>query len=97
MPFGLRNSGQTFQRFIDEVTRGLPFCFAYIDDLLVAISSKEEYLLHLAQLFKRLETYGVIINPAKCQLGVDSLDFLGHHIDSRGIRPIADKVQAIRD
>ena len=25
MPFGLRNSGQTFQRFIDHVTRDLNF------------------------------------------------------------------------
>lgn len=36
MPFGLRNCGQSFQHFIDSVTRGLPFVFAYIDDLLVA-------------------------------------------------------------
>ena len=34
-PFGLRNSGQTFQRFIDHVTRGLDFVFVYLDDLLV--------------------------------------------------------------
>ena len=36
-PFGLRNSGQTFQRFIDHVTRGLDFVFVYLDDLLVTI------------------------------------------------------------
>ena len=34
-PFGLRNSGQTFQRFIDHITRGLDFVFVYLDDLLV--------------------------------------------------------------
>ena len=34
-PFGLRNSGQTFQRFIDHDTRKLDFVFVYLDDLLV--------------------------------------------------------------
>jgi Reverse transcriptase (RNA-dependent DNA polymerase) len=36
MPFGLRNAGQTFQRFMDTVLAGLPFCFVYLDDVLVA-------------------------------------------------------------
>ena len=39
MPFGLRNASQTFQRFIDQVTRGLDFVFAFIDDLLIASKS----------------------------------------------------------
>ncbi|BHF57958.1 hypothetical protein SprV_0100090700 [Sparganum proliferum] len=33
--FGLRNATQTFQRFIDQVLRGLDFVYANIDDLLV--------------------------------------------------------------
>ncbi|CAB4025648.1 gag-pol poly, partial, partial [Paramuricea clavata] len=33
MPFGLRNAAQTFQRFMDEVTRGLDFVYVYIDDI----------------------------------------------------------------
>ena len=36
MPFGLRNAAQMFQRFIDQVLCGLHFCYAYIDDLLIA-------------------------------------------------------------
>ncbi|PIK49798.1 gag-pol polyprotein [Apostichopus japonicus] len=97
MPFGLKNAAQTFQRFIDEVLRGLPFVYAYLDDLLVASSSAEEHYQHLNQLFQRLDSYGININPSKCELGVSSLEFLGHHVDSQGIRPLPEKVQAVQD
>ena len=47
MPFGLRNAAQTFQRFIDEVTQGLPFVYVYLDNLLVARTSEAEHSDHL--------------------------------------------------
>ena len=43
MPFGLRNSGNTFQRFMDTITRDLHFVFAYTDDLLLASSTELEH------------------------------------------------------
>nr|VZH98237.1 unnamed protein product [Spirometra erinaceieuropaei] len=84
-------------RFIDRVLRGLPFVYAYIDDLLVASRNAEEHKEHLALVFDRLDQFGVVINPSKCVLGVPSLDFLGHHIDAQGLRPLSSKVEAIRD
>ena len=54
MPIGLRNAAQTFQRFIDQVLRGLSFCYAYIDNLLIASSSPEEHQSHLRQVLQRL-------------------------------------------
>nr|VZI38582.1 unnamed protein product [Spirometra erinaceieuropaei] len=97
MPFGLRSAAQTFQRFIDRVLRGLPFVYAYIDDLLVASRNAEEHKEHLALVFDRLDQFGVVINPSKCVLGVPSLDFLGHNVDAHGLRPLSSKVRAIRD
>ena len=97
MPFGLRNAAQTFQRFMDEVLRGLEFCYAYIDNLLIASSSPEEHLHHLRLVLERLSDHGVVINIAKSQFGVPALDFLGHHVDNRGIRPLEDKVRAIQN
>ena len=69
MTFGLRNAAQTFQRFIDNVLRGLDFCYAYIDDIIIASSSQEEHLNHLRTLFQRLEKYGVVISPSKFAFG----------------------------
>ena len=95
MPFGLRNAAQTFQRFIDQVLRDLHFCYAYIDDILIASSNPEEHQQHLIAVFERFKDFGVIINPSKCEFGVNQLTFLGHHITAHGIQPLPDKVQVI--
>lgn len=45
MPFKLRNAGNTFQRFITKVTRGLDFIFVYLDDaVLTLVKMKLKYL-----------------------------------------------------
>ena len=49
LPFGLRNAGNTFQRMMDSILGDLPFCFTYVDDILVFSSSLEEQVEHLCQ------------------------------------------------
>ena len=96
MPFGLQNAVKTFRRFMDQVLRGLDFCSAYIDDLLIASSSPDEHKHHLLVL-KLLRHYGIINYPQKCVFGVPSVEFLGHSVDSSGIHPLLAKVQTILD
>ena len=86
---------QTSQRFMDQVLRGLDFCYNFIDDVLVASHSPEEHKQHLRQIFECLRDYGIIINPQKCVFSTSSVEFLGHLVDSDGIHPIPAKVQAI--
>lgn len=66
MPFELRNAVQTFQRLIDEVLCGLPYAYAYIDDVLIASKTPEEHRDHLQSVFKRLQHYGLKLNVDKC-------------------------------
>ena len=95
MPFGLRNAGQTFQRFTDQVLRGLLYCFVYMDDLLIASASHEEHPEHLEAVFKRLEDHGLVISLSKCVFLASSVSFLGHNVDTSGIRTLPEKVDAI--
>lgn len=97
MTFGLRNAGQTFQRFIDEVTQGLDFTYSYVDDILVFSRNAEQHAEHLRTLFQRLQDYGVVVNPSKCHLGADRLVFLGYHISAEGTRPPPERIQALQD
>ncbi|GFT82638.1 hypothetical protein TNCV_1634171 [Trichonephila clavipes] len=85
MQFGLCNAASTFQRFIDEVTRGLKGVYAFIDDILIASQNIQEHTTNLRALFERLDYYGLTIKPSKCTSGVDSLKFLGFQVSSEGV------------
>ena len=50
MPFGLKNSAQTFQRLMDSVMSQLQAVFVYIDDVLVASATPEQHERDLLQL-----------------------------------------------
>jgi len=95
-PFGLRNAGQTFQRMMDRILAGLPFCFVYLDDILVASPSHEEHVLHLKEVLTRLQQHGLVLNAEKCVLGVEQVDYLGHRVTATGISPLPDRVAAIK-
>lgn len=97
MTFGLRNAGQTFQRFVDEMTRGLDFCYSFLDDFCVYSKSPAEHESHLHQLFTRMKEFGVLINTSKCVFGASEVTFLGYQISASGTKPLESKVQAIKD
>ena len=77
MPFGLRNAAQTFQRFMDQALRGLPFCFVYLDDLLVASPNLDSHMDHLRQILERLAEHGIVIHPEKVSMLFLHSIFLG--------------------
>ena len=95
MTFGLCNAAQTFQRFMNEVVRGLKNTRVYLDDVLIASSSEEEHLEDLKALFLRFRQYGIVINPAKCEFHKTEVAFLGHLVTQEGIHPLPNKVKAI--
>ena len=95
MPFGLRNAGQSFQRLMDKILAGLDFIFVYYDDVLVASATEELHQQHLREVLQLFSEHGLVVNAAKCLLGVAELDYLGHHVSATGITPMADRVAAI--
>ena len=93
MHFGLKNAAQTFHQFIDQILRGFHFCYAYTDDVLIASSSYDEHVQHLQMVLERIQKYGVVINPSKCEFGVNSLVTRW----TKGIQPLQEKVFAIKN
>lgn len=95
MPFGLRNSAQTFQRFIHQVLRGLDYVYIYIDDILIVSETKEEHEKYLREVFERLHYFGLCID--KCVFSEAEVDFLGYRISSEGSSPLPQRLQALKE
>ena len=96
MPFGLCNAPATFQRMMDGVLRGLPFCRVYIDDVIVYSRNRQEHLGHLQTVFKRVREAGLHLKISKCKFARAELPFLGHVVSERGVEPDPEKVSAVR-
>jgi len=97
MPFGLRNAANTFQRYIDNTLRGIPFVVTYIDDLLIYSKDRSEHEEHLKVVLKRLEEAGLRINEKKTALFQASIDFLGFNFSQKGIKPMPERVKTLID
>ena len=97
MPFGLKNAAQTFQRLMDSVTSQLTGVFVYLDDVLVASPTAQQHERDLRNLFTALARFGLVLNVNKCVFGVSEVQFLGHTVSQQGIKPLPDKVLAVRD
>jgi hypothetical protein len=62
MPFGLKSSAQTSQRFVDDMVRDHPDAFAYVDDILLATEDEKSHKKALDELLQTLDTNGMRIN-----------------------------------
>ncbi|KMQ92329.1 gag-pol fusion protein [Lasius niger] len=93
MPFGLHSAPATFQRLLDKVLGSElePHVQVYLDDIVIASRTFEDYLAHLSDVFSRLRHARLRLNPKKCHFCRPSLKYLGHIVDRNGIRTDPDK------
>ena len=93
---GLKNSPPSFQRVMaDILTPCRQFTLVYIDDIVVFSRSFEEHLDHLQQLLSILSKYNFQLNPPKCRLFHQKIDYLSHIISESGYQPNNERIQSI--
>lgn len=99
MPFGLCNAPATFQRLMEAVLSELPLqtALVYIDDILVHAKDFEQEVTNLEVVFQRLRDANLKLNPKKCVLFAQEVNFLGHIVGRSGIAPDPDKVKSIQE
>ena len=97
MPFGLKNTGATYQRlvnkmFANQIGKNME---VYVDDMLVKSKTADNHVSDLEECFKILREYGMRLNPQKCTFGVASGKFLGFIVNTRGIEANPDKIRSL--
>ena len=97
LPFGMASAPAIFQSNMDQILNGLPGVICYLDDILITGSSKEEHNANLEAVLVRLRDHGLHVKLSKCKFLEQSVEYLGHCIDSEGIRPSPSKIAAIQN
>ena len=97
MPFGLKNTGATYQRLVNQmfskhIGRNVE---VYVDDMLVKSKEEEDHPDDLKETFNTLRQYSIKLNPSKCVFGVSFEKFIGFMVSQRGREANLEKVKAI--
>ena len=100
VPMGLKGAPAYFQMIMTTVVLvGLIWTIleVYLDDIIVYGSTEDEFLERLEKLFQRLKERRITLNPRKSRLGLSSIEYVGHIIDSTGLTYSPEKVKKVLD
>ncbi|XP_049306293.1 retrovirus-related Pol polyprotein from transposon 17.6 isoform X1 [Bactrocera dorsalis] len=99
MPFGLCNAPATFERLMEHVLKGLNWktCLVYLDDIIIMGKSFDDHLKNLEEVFQRIASAGLRLNPKKCSLWKKQVTYLGHKVSTEGIHTEEGKIKAVKD
>ena len=95
LPFGIASAPEYFQKRISELLRDVSGVVCMMDDILVYGQNQDEHDCRLTAVLEHLRQAKVTLNKEKCSFSTNSDRFLGQLVDSSGIRPDPQKVEAI--
>ena len=99
LPMGLMNAPPIFQRVMNNIIgyKRWDYVIIYLDDILIFSRSFNDHMVHLQEVFNVLNEHQFTLNPNKCSVANQSIDFLSHTITKDAIVPAKDRIQAILD
>ncbi|KYO45131.1 hypothetical protein Y1Q_0007420 [Alligator mississippiensis] len=98
MPFGLHEAAATFQRLMDRLLAPhAGYAAAYIDDIIIYSPTWAHHKQALRTILSELRQASLTANPQKCTLAKRETKYLGFLVGRGTIRPLADKVEMVRN
>lgn len=99
MCFGLKGAPATFQRLMNRILVGLNGIksFVYLDDIIVIGTTLKDHEQNIRQIFERIKKHGLQLQPTKCEFLRREVNYLGHVITEKGVKPDPKKIQCVVD
>ena len=97
LPFGIVSAPDVFQRTMAQMFEDIEGCEVFVDDLLVWGKSEQEHNERLKNVMERAAEIDLKFNKEKCKINQKEVKYVGHTFGSDGLKPSADRVQAILD
>ena len=85
-PFGLDNSGASFNKMIRKLLNGCDYVDNYLDDILGHTVSWYSHLQMLQNVFPRIRQAGLTLRQTKCYIGYKTSYFTGHLVGEDKVR-----------
>jgi hypothetical protein len=97
MPFGLKNTGTTFQRCMRHVFGDLigRIIKVYVNDIVVKSKKTGDLVPDLTEVFAKLKEHGVKLNPKKCIFGSRGGMLLNFVVSECDIEAYPEKISTI--
>ena len=97
---GLKGAAAYFQQILATIVLvGLihVVCALYIDDCIVYGDSEEEFVSNLEKVLQAFQAKNISLNPAKCKLGLETIEYVGHTLSREGLHFTDDKLASVRN
>jgi Reverse transcriptase (RNA-dependent DNA polymerase) len=97
MPFGLTNAPATFQSLMNSIFKFYlrKFILVFFDDILIYSNDLSQHLDHLTNALQLLRDNNLFAKRFKCEFATDTIEYLGHIINSEGVSTEPQKIQAM--
>ena len=93
---GVKTASGNFQQILDSLLAGTG-AMAYQDDIIVPGKGSADHDTHLYSVLNKLEEAGFTLSIDKCTFAQPQIKFLGRIVDSQGVSPDPEKLQAVKN
>ena len=96
-PFGLKSSGQTFCRAVQQILGPIrDIAASFVDDMVVYSNEFQQHLLDLDQFLSVVRMSGMTLKLRKCKFAVPEVKFCGQIVGSGIRRPDPEKTAVVK-